>query len=538
MNNKTNPYDLMPYQGHPYPATHPGHMAVIATLFGLSPAALDQCRVLEIGCASGDNLLPLATAFPKAQFVGLDYSQVQITAAQESQKELQLDNIEFQCANLCDVDPAKLGQFDYIIAHGIYSWLPSEAQPALLKLCRECLSENGVTFISYNTLPGWHMRSMLRDFMLFHATAFGDSPPDVSQAKALLDFMGADLQSQNTPFSQYLRTEIERFTSETDHSYLAHEYLEANNEPLYFGDFVARARAVGLDYLGESEFFSMLGSGISEEAKSRLYSEIKDIVRLEQYFDFMSNRSFRMTLLVREGSAINRQITSERVYSLWVSAMTNTGFQGGESSKALSSNSNQKYQPVANGAYLNTTSPVVKAALLILQEAYPANIYFEKLLLAARERLTKAHLDSVTIDQDRITLANALVTAYSVNVIALRTASTKIVPPKDLHTRTQNLFVNKQIRLQASKGQLISNLNHRHIKVDEPMRQILMLLDGTSDRPALLNALYELVDIGQLVIRDNKGKALKIKPTSPELETSLITILDALAAWAMLEDQV
>jgi len=538
MNNKTNPYDLIPYQSHPYPLTHPGHMASIAILFGLSPAALEQCRVLEIGCASGENLIPLAASFPNAQFVGLDYSQAQIKAAQEIHKELQLDNIEFQCENLCNVDPAKLGQFDYIIAHGIYSWLPSEGQSALLKLCRECLSENGIAYVSYNTYPGWHTRSMLRDFMFFHASAFGSGPPDVSQAKALLEFMDTHLQSENKHYSQYLRTEIERFTNETDDTYLAHDYLEINNEPLYFHDFVARARTAGLDYLGESEFYSMLGSGIAEEAKTRLSSEINDIVRLEQYFDFMSNRSFRMTLLVRQESTVNRQITSERIYPLWISAITNTGFQGGESTKALSSNSNQKYQPVANSTYLNTTSPIVKAALLLLQEAYPANIYFEKLLLAARERLSKPHLDSVTLDQDRIALANALATAYSINVIALRTASTKILPLKGLHTRTQNLFVNKLIRSQASNGQLVSNLNHRHIKLDEPMRQILMLLDGTLDRPALLGALYGLVENGLLVIRDNKGKALKIKPTSPELEASLITILDALAAWAMLEDQV
>jgi cyclopropane fatty-acyl-phospholipid synthase-like methyltransferase len=167
MNTKTNPYDLIQYQGHPYPTTHPGHMAVIATLFGLRPAAIEQCRVLEIGCAGGENLFPLATSFPKAHFVGLDYSQEQIKAAQEIQKELLLDNIEFQCENLCDVDPAKLGQFDYIIAHGIYSWLPSEAQPALLKLCKECLTKDGVAYVSYNTLPGWHTRAMLRDFMFF-----------------------------------------------------------------------------------------------------------------------------------------------------------------------------------------------------------------------------------------------------------------------------------------------------------------------------------------------------------------------------------
>jgi methyltransferase-like protein len=537
MNTKTNPYDLIPYQGHPYPTTHPGHMAAIATLFGLSPAAVEQCRVLEIGCAGGENLFPLATTCPNAQFVGLDYSQVQITAAQATQKELQLNNIEFQCVNLCDVDPAKLGQFDYIIAHGIYSWLPSEAQPALLKLCKECLSENGVTFISYNTLPGWHTRSMLRDFMLYHASSFGESPPDVSQAKALLEFMSTDLKTQNTPYSQYLRTEIERFTNETDDSYLAHEYLEAHNDPLYFGEFVERARATGLDYLGESDFFSMLGIGISDEAKSRLSIDIKDIVRLEQYFDFMSNRGFRMTLLVHQNTAISRQITSDRIFPLWVSAMNNTGFQGSESTKALSSNSNQKYQPIANGAYLNTTSPIVKAALLLLEEAYPANRSFEKLLLAARERLTKAHVDSVTLDQDRLVLANALIAAYSVNLIELRTASTKIVPLKSVHARTQNLVVNKQIRLQASNGHLISNLKHRHIQVDEPIRQTLLLLDGTRDRTMLLDALYELVKNEVLVIRDTKGKVVRIKPASPEIEAMLTKIVDTIAFSAMLDDQ-
>ena len=114
--------------------------------------------------------------------------------------------------------------------------------------------------------------------MFFHASGLGDGPPDVSQSKALLEFMGTHLQSQNKPFSQYLQTEIERFTSETDATYLAHDYLEQNNKPIYFREFVARARDVGLDYLGESEFFTMLGTDITDEAKIRLSTEIQDIV--------------------------------------------------------------------------------------------------------------------------------------------------------------------------------------------------------------------------------------------------------------------
>jgi methyltransferase-like protein len=217
--------------------------------------------------------------------------------------------------------------------------------------------------------------------------------------------------------------------------------------------------------------------------------------------------------------------------------MNNTGFQGSESTKALSSNSNQKYQPIANGAYLNTTSPIVKAALLLLEEAYPANRSFEKLLLTARERLSKAHLDSVTLEQDRLILAHALIAAYSVNIIELRTASTKIVPLKGVHARTQNLVVNKQIRLQASNGHPVSNLKHRHIQIDEPIRQILLLLDGTRDRTMLLDTLYELLKNEILVVSDNKGKVVRIKPGSPEIEVLLTKIVDTIAASAMLDDQ-
>jgi methyltransferase-like protein/ubiquinone/menaquinone biosynthesis C-methylase UbiE len=533
MNTTTNPYDLMPYSSNPYPNTHPNNLAAIATIFGLSPVALDHCRVLEIGCASGENLLPIASTFPKAQFVGLDYSQVQISKAQQVQKELELSNIEFLCEDLSEVDPTKLGRFDYVIAHGIYSWLPPQAQAALLKLCRTCLTENGVAYVSYNTLPGWHMRKTLREFMLFHASSFGDGPPDVYQAKALLDFMATHLPAENNPVGQYLRAEIQQLTNDQDFSALAHDYLEENNEPIYFSEFIARAQLADLDYLGEAEFFTMFGGNIAPDAKLRLTSEIKDIVRLEQYFDFMTNRTFRMTLMVPKGAPIVRNITADRLGTLWIAAV---GLASGlpMTAKALSSNKSLHYQVDDNGPFLDTSSPVTKAAFVVLAKFFPANLQFEEILRLAREHLSTDHNTKVSLNDDRTTLAMELFFAYSVNLLKLSVTSNQALSVSDLKGGTKNNLVAEHIRYQARTSNFVTNLNHERISLDEGARQILLLLDGTKDELSLKETFCEFMRSQELVIKTQKGKKIIPKVDSPEVSGLLTAALEGLAKASLL----
>jgi len=533
MNTKTNPYDLMPYSSYPYPTSHPNNLAAIATIFGLSPVALDSCRVLEIGCASGENLLPIASTFPKAQFFGLDYSQVQISKAQQVQKDLGLSNIQFLCEDLCEVDPAKLGQFDYVIAHGVYSWLPTHAQSALLKLCRTCLTENGIAYVSYNTLPGWNMRQTLRDFMLFHASSFGDGPPDVIQARALLDFMANYMPVENNLVGQYLRAEIQQLINEEGFSALAHDYLEQNNEPMYFRDFVSRAQLADLDYLGEAEFFSMFGGGIGPDAKLKLSNEIKDIVRLEQYYDFMTNRSFRMTLMVSKGAPIQRNITADRMASLWVSAL-GLALGATMTAKALSSNKLMHYQVDSNGPFLDTTSPVTKAALVVLGKVFPANMHFEELLKLARENLSADHNTKVSLLEDRVTLGMELLIAYSVNLLKLSTTSNQALPIFDLKDGTKKILVSEHIRYQARNSNSVTNLNHERVILDEGARQIVSLLDGSHDELSLKQAFYELIRTEVLVLKTEKGKKIMPKPDSVQVTGLLMTTLENLAKAALL----
>ena len=181
-------YDDVPYESHPFAQTHPNRLATVATLFGLRPVPVHRCRVLELGGASGGNLAPMADELRESQFVCIDYSPRQIEEGNRLVETLGLKNLELKYASILDVDES-YGMFDYIICHGVYSWVPTEVREKILEICANRLSPNGLVYVSYNTFPGWHMRGMIRDMMQFHANRFTDGRQRVGQARALLDFL-------------------------------------------------------------------------------------------------------------------------------------------------------------------------------------------------------------------------------------------------------------------------------------------------------------------------------------------------------------
>src|SRR5579875_1534709 len=139
----------------------------MAALHGLSPAPIESCRVLEIGCSEGGNLIPMAYALPGATFTGFDLAAQPIARGQERIRHLGLQNIRLFQADLTSVasapDQGGLGEFDYILAHGLYSWMQAPVRDRLLGLCAEHLAPQGIAFISYNALPGAPLRRIMRD---------------------------------------------------------------------------------------------------------------------------------------------------------------------------------------------------------------------------------------------------------------------------------------------------------------------------------------------------------------------------------------
>ena len=71
-------YDQVPYDSHPHFETHPSRIAAAVRLFSLPIPDVQISRILELGCASGGNLIPMAMYYPDARFLGVDISGVQI----------------------------------------------------------------------------------------------------------------------------------------------------------------------------------------------------------------------------------------------------------------------------------------------------------------------------------------------------------------------------------------------------------------------------------------------------------------------------
>ena len=160
-------YDAVPYQSNPFPLSQPDRLAAVARLFGLQPALRCQANVLELGCASGGNLIPLAARYPDATFLGIDFSTVQVSAARRQIAALGLTNIRIEQGDITNFLAAE--KFDYIICHGVYSWVPEATRAAISRLCRDGLTDHGVAYISYNAYPGWRLRQVVREAMLFDA---------------------------------------------------------------------------------------------------------------------------------------------------------------------------------------------------------------------------------------------------------------------------------------------------------------------------------------------------------------------------------
>jgi SAM-dependent methyltransferase len=438
----TNAYDELPYINRAFPQTLPDRLGTIAALFGLSPPDPESCRVLELGCASGDNLIPMALGQPRARFVGIDLSARQIEEAQQTAATLGLANIELSRRDLAEID-ASWGAFDYIICHGVHSWVPPPARERILAICHDNLAPNGVAYVSYNTLPGWHVRGVVREMMVYHTAPFEGAAEKVRQARDLLDFV-AQAVPPAQPWGMLLRQELDAIRNEPD-GYLFHEHLEAVNDAVYFHAFAAAARRHGLEYLGEAEFGQMLLSGFPPQVAETLQRMGPDIVRTEQYIDFLRNRPFRQTLLVRAGAPIERDLSGVVLGSL----VAASAVEAVSASPSLAEGAVEAFR-APNGVTHRIGDALTKAALLDLAQRWPSSVRVTELAAVCQARLgSDAGRGSATStpDHDVKALSGRLLQGFAAHAVELR-----LRPPRLLAAPSARPCASPLARLQASRG--------------------------------------------------------------------------------------
>lgn len=278
-------YAAVPYTSLPYPRTHPDHLAAMARLRGVRAPDPERACVLEIGCGSGGNLLPMAAHLPDARFVGIDLSAEELARA-----PLVPPNATLRVGDGAVAD----GAFDYVIAHGVWSWVPPPTRRALLTAIRRVLTPDGVAFVSYNVLPGWHLRGAVRDLLRRHTR---DRAPAEALAAAGALLQHLDRTAPRAGAWRAVLDEERLRLGAADAGYLFHELLEPENHPIAFEDFVAETRAAGLDFLCEADPLAHPTAGV-RRALAPLVGD--DPIAVEQALDWSRGRSFRCSLLVRD----------------------------------------------------------------------------------------------------------------------------------------------------------------------------------------------------------------------------------------------
>ena len=202
-------YNDVAYTSLPDAARHPARLATIGTLFGLDVAPLANCRILELACGDGLNIVPIAATLPNATLVGFDFAARPVARAQAMARDLGLSNIELLQLDLREL-PADLGNFDYIIAHGLYSWIPANVRAHVLPLIKRHLAPNGVAFVSYNTLPGCHMRRTVWEMLKYHTRDPPGMPAKVAAARSLLKMVATPVTTARRNSACHARGSAQR----------------------------------------------------------------------------------------------------------------------------------------------------------------------------------------------------------------------------------------------------------------------------------------------------------------------------------------
>ncbi len=515
-------YDETPYESYPITKTHPDNLATLATVFGMKAKPIANARVLELGCASGGNIIPMAMAFPESTFIGIELSERQALDGQNIIKTLGLKNVEIRQQNILDLNK-DIGEFDYIITHGVYSWVPANVQDKILQVIEDCLAPQGVACVSYNTFPGWHFRGMIREMVLYHTRLLRSPQEKTAQARALIDFLYQSVPTENNAHSLMLNGEL-KILRESNDSYILHEYFEETNTPTYFHEFMERAASHGLQFLSEGEFATMITSNLPATIQETLARISNDILRTEQYLDFVHNRYFRMTLLCRKDVPLNRNLTNQSIMPLYAA------FAGKPKSEKVDLNPGKVESfALADGRNVDSDVPVVKAALLHLSNIWPEVLPMDDIFKVACDKLREnsVAVDESQFEQMKAVLFETILRAYAANVLLLRSQSFPFVRELTEKPKSSPL-ARMQAELQLAK---VTNMLHEIVNTDILANHMLMLMDGTRDRNQITEEIVKLAQKGTLVIRRDNNvltDAAEIKVAlQPEIESRFVQIRNA-----------
>ena len=323
-------YKELGYKSYPFPFTTPAYLEAYGTLVGLNTPPAKTARVLELGATYGGNIISQAVHNPEATFVGIELSQDQVEKGNKIISDAKLDNVSLIQGDIMNFDET-LGTFDYIIAHGFYSWISDEMKDKLLDIISNHLADNGIAYVSYNTYPGWHTMEEVRQLMLFANRDHDEltHKEKVLRGKTVGSLVGSqilnydNLKERNSKFLGALRSVMQK-----DDYYVGHDHLEPHNDPCYFYQFNDHLKAHNLTYVCDADLTLSMVRTYDESIADKLEKLAPNSqADQEQYLDFMLDTTFRKSIICKERAAkdINHDVANpDKVNTVPVRTIVNS----------------------------------------------------------------------------------------------------------------------------------------------------------------------------------------------------------------------
>lgn len=472
-NNIADIYNEIPYIFQADVRTYPGLTGALGLLYGLDTKPLEKARILDLGCAQGANILPIAERFPGAYCVGVDLAQEQINQGKAMIDHLKLKNIELLCMDFqkLELEPQS---FDYIITHGLFSWIPQNLQAPLIRTLQHYLAPQGLAHISFNTLPAWSLRLALKDFLTNLTAQLPSYTEKVDSAYAFLQGLQQP-HLQHMRFERFLGDDIKLILKQNKH-YIAHDFLEPDNHPIHYKDFHALCHTCGLQILGESQLRRHILNQLDPTLQTFYKSLASNELEYNGLYDFLNFRTFRNMLVCHEAVPLEENPLPSSFSKLYVSSPLKPDKEslGLDPSQSLNFSGKGK---------LSVTKPLDKAVLLSLAEAYPNNLSLEELL-----KKTAFYLEQqgYTFEAESIMdIIGFLFYAYTKNQIDFWTHPLTIQPKLDhpLSARPLNRYLAKHT------SHPVINEHYEMIQINDAQKAVLCSLDGTQTLQTLAKKL-------------------------------------------------
>ncbi|MFT4178619.1 MAG: class I SAM-dependent methyltransferase [Thermomonas sp.] len=462
-------YDVVDYPPYVHEQMHPSRLAAIARLHGIPAATPRRCRLLEVGCGDGLQLLTLSQAYPDSQFIGVDLSTKAIARGEAMRRSLGLDNLQLVAADLLDWD-AGTEPCDYILAHGFWSWVPPAVRQRLLALCEQNLAPAGIAYVSYNTLPGCHLRRMLWDIMKFHSDGAATPAERVDKAMECLDLLENGMVDQRR-YSKVMASEIKDLRQRLHPSVLLHDDLSPINDPCTLSEFLQQAHGHGLAFLAEANYLEMSLKTVTESVRPILAGIAEhDLATKEQYLDFITGRRFRQTMLCRVQAMPSTQPDVRVLPSLEAVCILDADSDAPDEKGVM--------QFSRLDSRISTDNPLLQHLLLACQAKRPLPHAVRALVYEARDAIASTR----SLEEDTATAVNFLLGAFQVGMVELHCDA-----PRFALKAGERPCMSPLARLQIGEGHArFASLVPSMGKLESPLaRELALLLDGNRDHETL-----------------------------------------------------